>query len=187
MPSNCVQTNHYSEFFTPALADSLEWLKVSSSFQDSPQDDLNNASVWMVSTRTLISKSSSPCISSLVTVPRAPITIGITIPFMFHSLFVCFFLFFFCFFFCFFSSLTRSRYLTYFSLSFNFTLWCDWTAKFTIQQIVFIIFFFFYSFRVFHISGGWRFFTGVWVTASLLKTSGLVSRFWPFPVMLSFG
>ena len=47
--------------------------------------DLNNV-VWMVSTRPLISKSSSPCINPLVTVPRAPITIGITVTFMFYSL-----------------------------------------------------------------------------------------------------
>ena len=44
-----------------------------------------------------------------------------------------------------------------------------------------------YSFRVFHISVNWWFFTGVWVTASLLKSPGLVSGFWPFLVMLSFG
>ena len=44
-----------------------------------------------------------------------------------------------------------------------------------------------YSFRVFHISVGRWFFTGVWVTASLLKSPGLVSGFWPFLAMLSFG
>ena len=38
--------------------------------------DLHNAVVWMVSTRPLISKFASPCIKHLVTVPRAPITIG---------------------------------------------------------------------------------------------------------------
>ena len=37
----------------------------------------------MVSTRPLIFKSSSTCINSLVIVPRAPITIGITVTFMF--------------------------------------------------------------------------------------------------------
>ena len=37
-----------------------------------------------------------------------------------------------------------------------------------------------YSFRVFHISVSWWFLTGVWVTASLLKSPGLVSGFWPF-------
>ena len=44
-----------------------------------------------------------------------------------------------------------------------------------------------YSFRVFHISINWWFCTGVWVTASLLKSPGLVSGFWPFLAMLSFG
>ena len=44
-----------------------------------------------------------------------------------------------------------------------------------------------YSFTVFHISVSWWFFTGVWVTASLLKSPGLVSGFWPFSIMLSFG
>ena len=48
---------------------------------------LNYAVVWMVSTHPLISKSSSPCINPFVTVPRAPITIGITVAFMFHSFF----------------------------------------------------------------------------------------------------
>ena len=46
--------------------------------------DLNNAEVWMVSTRPLISKSSSPSINRLVTVPRAPDTIGINVTFMFQ-------------------------------------------------------------------------------------------------------
>ena len=58
--------------------------------------DLCYAVVWMVSTRPLITKSSSPWISPLVS--RAPITIGITVTFMFHS---------------FYNSLARSRY--YFS------------------------------------------------------------------------
>ena len=58
----------------------------------------------MDSTHPLISKTSSPCINSLVTVPRAPITIGIIVTFVFH---------------CFFDSLVRSRYLSFFSLSFS--------------------------------------------------------------------
>ena len=43
---------------------------------------LNNAVVWVVSTRPSTSKSSSPFSNPLVTVPNAPITIGIivTIP-----------------------------------------------------------------------------------------------------------
>ena len=44
---------------------------------------LNNAVVWMVSTRPSTSKSSSPFNSPLVTVPNAPITIGIIVTFSF--------------------------------------------------------------------------------------------------------
>ena len=44
-----------------------------------------------------------------------------------------------------------------------------------------------YSFRAFHISVNWWFYTRVWVRASLLKSPGLVSGFWPFLAMLSFG
>ena len=70
--------------------------------------NLNNAEVCMVSTRPLISKSGSPFIDPLVTVLRAPIKIGINVTFMFRSFFI---------------SLVRSKYLSFFSLSFNFTLW----------------------------------------------------------------
>ena len=42
-------------------------------------------------------------------------------------------------------------------------------------------------FRVFHISISWWSSTGVWVTASLLKSPGLFSVFWPFNIMLLFG
>ena len=52
---------------------------------------------------------------------------------------------------------------------------------------VIIIIIIIYCLRVFHISISWWFFTGVWVTASLLKSPGLFSVFWPFSVMLSFG
>ena len=68
--------------------------------------DLNNAVVWMVSSRPLISECFNPFISLLVTVPRGLITIGITVTFMFLS---------------FFNSLARSWYLSFFSFSFNFT------------------------------------------------------------------
>ena len=61
---------------------------------------LNSAVVWTVSTRPPTSKPSSPFSNPLVTVPNAPITIGIIITFMFHS---------------FFNSLARSRYLSFFS------------------------------------------------------------------------
>ena len=45
---------------------------------------LNNAVVWMVSTRSPTSKSFSPFNSPFVTVPNAPTTIGIIVTFMFH-------------------------------------------------------------------------------------------------------
>ena len=47
--------------------------------------DLNNSVVGMVTIRPLISQSSSSFINLLVTVPRAPVTIGIIVTFMFHS------------------------------------------------------------------------------------------------------
>ena len=53
--------------------------------------NLNNAVVWMVSIRPVIFKFSSPCVKPLVTVPRAPTTISITVTFMFHSFWVFFF------------------------------------------------------------------------------------------------
>ena len=91
----------------------------------------NYAVVWMVSTRPPTSKSSRPFNNSLVTVPNAPITIGIIVTFMFHS---------------FFNSLARSRYLSLFSHSFSFILWSAGTAKSTILQIfVFFLFFFYYK------------------------------------------
>ena len=76
--------------------------------------DFNNAVFWMVSSRIFISKSSGPIINPLVTVLSEPITIGITVTFMFHS---------------FFSSLARSRYLSFFSLSFCYTLWTSTLRK----------------------------------------------------------
>ena len=82
---------------------------------------LNIVAVWMVSTRPLISKSSSPFINLLVTVPKAPVTIGIIVTFMFHS---------------FFYFRARSRYLSFFSHSFSFILWSSGTAKSTILQIL---------------------------------------------------
>ena len=83
---------------------------------------LNNAVVWMVSTRPPTSKSSSPFSNSLVTVPNTPITIGIIVTCMFHS---------------FFNSLARSRY--FLSHFFSFILWSAGTAKSTILQVLFFL------------------------------------------------
>ena len=85
---------------------------------------LSNAVLWIVSTRQLTSKSSKPFNNPLVTVPNAPITIGTIVTFMFHS-FVC--------------SLVRSRYLSFFSLSFRLILSSAGTAKSTILQILFFL------------------------------------------------
>ena len=64
---------------------------------------LSNVVIWIVSTRPPTSKSSRPFNNPLVIVPNAPITIGTSVTFMFHS---------------FFNSLARSRYLSFFSHSF---------------------------------------------------------------------
>ena len=84
---------------------------------------LNSSLVWMVSILSPTSKSSSPFNNPLVTVPKAPITIGTIITFMFHS---------------FFNSLAKSRYLS-FSHSFSFILWSAETAKSTILQILLLL------------------------------------------------
>ena len=77
------------EFFIPVLADryslEAEWQQVSRTLL-SVLSNLNYAVVWMFSTYPLISKSSSPFTNLLVTVPSTPITIGITVIFMYHSL-----------------------------------------------------------------------------------------------------
>ena len=77
----------------------------------------------MVSTCSLISKSSSSFNNPSLTVTKAPITIGINFTFRFHS---------------FFYSLAISRYLSFFSFSFNFNLWSVRTAKSTILQVLFL-------------------------------------------------
>ena len=87
---------------------------------------LNNVVLWTVSTRPSTSNSSSPFSNPLVTVPNAPITIGIIATFIFHSVF---------------NSLARSRYLCFFSHSFSFILWSAGTAKPTILHILFFFFF----------------------------------------------
>ena len=96
--------------------------------------DLKNAIVWMVSTRSLISKSYSLWINPLVTVPSVPITIDITVTFTFHS---------------FFSSLARSWYLSLFWLSFSFPRWSAGTAKSIFRQVLSFFLFFIYIYLFF--------------------------------------
>ena len=85
---------------------------------------LNNAVIWMVSTRPPIFMSSNPFSNPLVTFPNRPITIGIIVTCMFHS---------------FFNSLARLSYLSFFSHSFSFILWSARTAKLTILQVLFFL------------------------------------------------
>ena len=172
---------------------------------------LGNAVVWIVSTRPPTSKSSRPFNNPFVTVTNAPITIGTIVTFIFHS---------------FFNSPARSRYVSFFSLSFRFILWSAGTAKSTILKILFLLLIIMRSgllagirwsvcmlkshrslcesfsrtgaglciyhllllfIRIFHISISWWYFTGDWVTVSLLKSPWLFSVFWPFSIMLLFG
>ena len=85
---------------------------------------LSPAVIWMVSTRPPTSKFSRPFNKPLVIVPRAPITTGTIVTFMFHS---------------FLNSLARPRYLSFFTHSFRFILWSAGTAKATILQILFFL------------------------------------------------
>ena len=82
--------------------------------------DLNNTVISMVSIRPFISKFFGLCTNPLVTVPRAPVTIGINIIFIFHGFFI---------------SLARSRQ-SFFSLPLNFTLESTGTATSTIWQVL---------------------------------------------------
>ena len=117
------------ELFTSVLADGFFYWSLSES--KSPQISrtilsiqaiLNNAVVWMVSTRPQTAMSSSPFSNPLITVPNTPITIGIIVTCMFHS---------------FFNSLARSRYLSFLSHSFSFILWSGRTAKSAISKFSF--------------------------------------------------
>ena len=83
---------------------------------------LNNAVVWIISTRTPTPKSSSPFNNPLVTVAKVPITIGIIVTFIFHS---------------FFNSLARSRYLSFFQF------YSVVSRQFCKFSLIFFFFFFF--------------------------------------------
>ena len=103
--------------------------------------NLSNAVVWRVSTRPLISKSSIPYINHLVTLLSAPITIGITVTFMFHSFFQ-------------FSSKVQIL-ITLFAFLQFFAVFC-WNGKvrYSVRSLFFSLFFFsFFSFLTITWSG----------------------------------
>ena len=82
----------FESFFTSALADGLslefEWQQVSSNIQDSSEYSGRSQQCCSLDGGLLSSsKSSSPFNNPLVTVPKAPITIGIMVTFMFHGFF----------------------------------------------------------------------------------------------------
>ena len=90
------------------------------------------------------------------------------------------FCFFCCFFFCFFFFCKLTK---------NLVFWSGFGNEFVFQNPwkFMFPFHFIQHYRAFHISVSRCIFTGVWVTASLHKSPGLFSVFWPFSIMLSFG
>ena len=157
------------EFFTPALADGFslefEWQQVSSSLQDSSQ--YPSRSQQCCSLDALHSSSYFQVLKSL-----------------YES----------------FDDCTKSTNYNWYKRHFHVPQFFQFSSK--VQVFIFLSFLFcsqlgqqsrqvyiiiiIYSFRVFHISISWWFFTGVWVTASHLKSPGLVLGFLPFSAMLSF-
>ena len=113
------------EIFKPALADGFPlkfvWQQVSRTLL-SILTDLNNAVVLMVSTCPYISKSSRLFTNPLEIVLSVPITISITVTFMFSS---------------FLRSSARSTCLSLFLLSFSFILCTARMEKSMIRQILF--------------------------------------------------
>ena len=124
---------------------------------------LNNAVVWMVSTRPPTSKSSRSFNNPLISVPKAPITIGIIVTFMFHSFFQF-----------------PSKVEVLISLCTFFQFYSVVYRDSKVDNFADFLF-------DFHISVNSWSFTGVWVTASLLKSPELFSVFWPFSMVLLFG
>ena len=125
---------------------------------------LTNAVLWMIFTRLPTSNSSSPFSNPLVTVPNAPITIGIIVTCMFH---------------CFFNSLARSRYLSFFSHFFQF--YCVVSRDMNIIIIIIILLMVRFSCLCKLLFFG-VFFADVWVAACLLISAG---HFWVFKPILS--
>ena len=112
---------------------------------------LNDAVVWMVSTHPPTTFSFSSLYNTFVTVLKAPITIGIIVSFMFH------------FFFQFHSK------VQVFTLHFTFFHFHSLVSRDSKVHNLASSFLSFSLFPHFHISFSRWSFTGVWMTASLLK------------------
>ena len=116
--------------FRPAFADCFHWILGDSKCRQvfrtllSILADLNNAVVWMIAARTSISIFTNPNTKPLGIISSAPITIDITVTFIFHS---------------FFSSLARSKYSSSILFSLIFTQWFTGTAKSIIWQVLWLL------------------------------------------------
>ena len=108
----------------------------------------------MVSTRPTTSKSSSPFSNPLVTVPNAPITIGIIVTCMFQV----------------FQFPSKIEVLI---LLFTFFPFYSVVSRDSEVDL-----------RVFHISVSWWSFTRFWVTGCILKSSRRFSVFWSISIIL---
>ena len=148
---------------------------------------LNNAVVWMVSPRPPTSNSFSPFSNPLVTVPNAPITIGIIVTCMFHSFFqfpikvevlIPLFTFF-----QFYSVVSRDSKVDYFASSLfcwlllSLVFWPGFGDPFVCLLLLFT------PFRVFYTSVSRWFLTGVPAIGSLLKSPWISSVFWLILIM----
>ena len=120
------------DFFKPVLAEGF-YLSLSDS--KSPHvsrtlltilADLNNVVTLMVSTSPLISTSSCPFLTPLGIIPCAAFTTGITVTFIYIYIYIYIY-----------SSLSRFRYLSHFSLCFDFTQWSVGTANSSSGQFFF--------------------------------------------------
>ena len=174
---------------------------------------LNNAVAWVFSNRLLISKSFTPCTNPLVTAQSTLVIIGATVTLMFHNFFLftsnvswltTLFTFF-----QFYPGVSWNRkvpysagfffVLSFFLLSLDLTAWPRLGGLFVSQNprevcsshfpgrfiiIIFLSLFIYLLLRVFHIIVSWWSFTEVWETASLLKSPGVFSVFWPFSIMM---
>ena len=133
----------------------------------------NNAVIWMVSIRPPTSKSSRPFNNPLVTVPKAPVTIGIIVTFMFHSFF--FFQF----------SIKVEVFISLFTF-YQFYFMVSRDSK--VDNFANVLLFFFFDYHKVW-SSGWdyvirlyvKFITGVWmmqVSSSLQDSSQYSDRSW---------
>ena len=127
-PSLGVGRGTVGVFYSPSWLAIFKWRKknTNSDYEPVRTTYLN----WQFGWSPLVLLPINPPVpfnNPLMTVAKAAIMIGI-ITFMFLN---------------FFNSLARSRYLSFFSLSFSFILWSAGTAKSTILQV----FFFFFLFR----------------------------------------